>query len=363
MTISAMHRTTLAGLLAFVACLPFAWIAEPAHAQAATSRAVPKIDGFDVEPVRQATPGSELNFTLYGSPGGTAAVKISGATGDVVLTESEAGVYEGSYTIRRRDTITARSAATANLRLGNRVVSAILDEPLIGIQAKRPAPAVASASAPRIERFEVDPPARLAAGELLILTVTGTPGGTANARIAGVKGKVLLNEIRTGVYEGSYTIRDRDRIAVNAAVTATLLVGTQETSAVLRQTLESRAGYQPSARQAVRVCLNCGVVEAVNTVEVQGDGTYLGKIAGGVVGALLGSQVGSGRGTTVAEVAGAAGGAFAGNEVEKRMKKTTHYEVLVRLENGGTQTVAYAAQPPFAVGSRVKVENSTLVSQ
>ena len=42
------------------------------------------------------------------------------------------------------------------------------------------------------------------------------------------------------------------------------------------------------------------------------------------------------------------------------MKTTKHYEVVVRLENGGTQTLTYAAQPPFAVGAKVKVDGSTL---
>jgi len=66
------------------------------------------------------------------------------------------------------------------------------------------------------------------------------------------------------------------------------------------------------------------------------------------------------RSRTVASVAGAAGGAWAGNEIEKRMKTTKHYEVVVRLENGGSQTFSYEAQPGFAVGARVKVENGTL---
>jgi hypothetical protein len=42
------------------------------------------------------------------------------------------------------------------------------------------------------------------------------------------------------------------------------------------------------------------------------------------------------------------------------VKTTKHYEVIVRLENGGTQTITYTAQPPFAVGTRVKVENGAL---
>ncbi len=356
-----MRNKIVLGFFVLAAFFPLPFLAtQQAHAQP-YSAATPRIDGFDVEPVAQAAPGNELVFTLYGSPGGSAAVQIGGATGGVVLVETEAGVYEGTYTIRKRDKITASSAATANLRLGNRVASAILDERLVGrASARGPAPAARSAAAPRINRFDADPPARLVAGEELILTLAGTPGGTASAKIVGVKGKLVLNEIRTGVYEGIYTIKNRDRIAADAVVTGNLRVGDQETSAVLGQSLMASSGYQSSARQAARLCVNCGVVEAINVVEVKGDGSYLGKIAGGVVGALIGSQIGQGRGTTVAEVAGAAGGVYAGNEIEKRMKSTKHYEVVVRLENGGTQTVSYAAQPGFTVGTKVKVENGSL---
>ncbi len=356
-----MHNRILIGLFALAAFFPLQLPASQAQ-PSAYSATTPRIDGFDVEPVAKPAPGNELVFTLYGSPGGTAAVQIGGATGGVVLVETEAGVYEGTYTIRKRDKITVASTATVNLRLGNRVASAILDEPLVGkASAKRPAPAASSAAAPKIDRFDVDPPARLVAGEELILTLSGSPGGTANAKIAGVKGKIVMNEIRTGVYEGKYTIKNRDRIAADAVVKGNLRVGNQVTSVVLGQPLRASSGYQSSARQAARLCVNCGVVEAINLVEVKGTGSYLGMIAGGVAGALLGSQVGQGRGTTVAEVAGAAGGAYAGNEIEKRMKTTKHYEVVVRLENGGSQTVSYETQPGFAVGAKVKVENGSLV--
>jgi outer membrane lipoprotein SlyB len=359
-----MNIKIVLGLFALAAFYPLPdflpFVGSQAYAQRAV--AAPKIDGFDVEPVAQPAPGNELVFTLYGSPGGAVAVQIGGATGSLALLETEAGVYEGTYTIRKRDKITAASTATANLRLGNKVASAILDEPLVGrASARRPARAAHSAAAPKIDRFEVDPPARLEAGEELILTLSGSPGGTASATIVGVKGKLVMNETRAGVYEGSYTIKNRDRIAPDAVVTGTLRIGDNQSSAVLGKSLRASSGYQPSPRQASRVCVNCGVVEAINAVEVKGEGTYLGKIAGGLAGALLGSQVGSGRGTTVAEVAGAVGGAYAGNEVESRMKTSKHYEAVVRLENGGSQTFSYAAQPAFAVGARVKVESGVLV--
>ena len=358
-----MRKNIVLGLFALATFFPLPFAANQVYAQpSAYSVGVPRIDGFDVEPVKKSAPGNELAFTLYGSPGGTAAVQITGATGAVLLTESETGVYEGSYTIRKRDKITAKSTATANLRLGNRVASTILDEPLIGkANAKRPAPSGYMAGAPKIDRFDVDPPASLVAGEELILTMAGSPGGVASARVVGVKGKIVLNEVRPGVYEGSYTIKNRDRIAVNSAVTGNLRLNGKETNAALGQKLQAASGAQPRspARQTAR-CVNCGVVEAIHVVEVKGQGSYLGPIAGGVAGALLGSQVGQGTSNTVATLAGAAGGAYAGSLIEKSVKTTKHYEVVVRLENGGTQTISYAAQPGFAVGSKVKVTNGTL---
>lgn len=361
-----MHKKIIFGLFALAAFFPLSFTSSQAYAQqSAYTVGVPRIDGFDVEPVKRAAPGNELAFTLYGSPGGTAAVQIAGATGGVVLAETEPGVYEGSYTIRKRDKITAKSTATANLRLGNRVASAILDETLIGkANAKRPVPSGYSAGAPKVDRFDVDSPASLVAGEELILTLSGTPGGAASAKVVGVKGKIVLNEVKPGVYEGSYTIKNRDRIAANSAVTGNLRVNGRETTVVLGHKLQATSGAaaQSQARRTARSCATCGVVEAINLVEVKGQGSYLGPIAGGVAGALLGSQVGQGTSNTVATLAGAAGGAYAGSLIEKSVKSTKHYEVVVRLENGGTQTISYASQPGFAVGSRVKVTNGTLTA-
>lgn len=357
-----MYKKIVLGLFAMAAFLPLPFVASQVQAQHSASRPeAARIDGFDVQAVRTPAPGNELAFTLYGSPGGSAAVQISGATGGVVLSETETGVYEGSYTIRTRDRITANSTATANLRVGNRVASTILDEPLIGTPSgRRSSRAAAAAGAPRIDYFGIEPPQRLAPGEELTLILSGTPDGKASARIAGVKGKIVLDEVRPGIYEGSHTIKRRDRIEANSVVTGHLRLGERETNAVLGKSLLAGPGYQPRPRRTARYCVDCGVVEAINVIEVKGDGSYLGKIAGGLAGALLGNQVGKGTGRTVATVAGAAGGAYVGNEVEKRVKTTQHYEVIVRLENGGTQTVTYTAQPDFAVGARVKVESGAL---
>ncbi len=357
----------LAAFSALAFFLPMSFFMSVAQSHAAAVVQAPRIDGFDVEPARQLAPGNELFFTLYGSPGGTARVRIAGADTGVALEEVEAGVYEGTYTIKLRDRITANSGATANLRLGNRVASAVLDEPLVAGATMAPQPvvsqpsAVATAPPPRIDRFGIDPGNRLVPGEDLIFTVNGTPGGEANVRIVGIKGKVDLFEVAPGLYEGGYIIKNRDRISADAPVTANLRVGSQTTSAILGQSLVASAGAAPRPRGAPPMCVNCGVVEAINEIEVEGKGGFLGMIAGGVAGGLLGSQIGSGRGTTAAQIAGAAGGALAGNEIEKRMRKSKHFEVVVRLENGGTQTISYPTPPGLRVGDRVRVENGALV--
>ena len=359
-----LRQKTLFGLFALFAFFPLALPSGAARAQqSATSTTVPRIGGFDVDQVRRLVAGTELNFTLYGTPGGIAIISIPGGTGRLLLEEVETGLYQGSYTIKTKDKIAANARVTANLRLGNQVASVVLDEPLTATApktaAQRKAEEAAAGAEPRIDRFDVVP-GQLVAGSDLGFTLQGTPGGKASVRIAGVKGRVFLDETRDGNYEGYYTIKTVDRIAPDSKVTAILRLGDRRSSAVLGKSLLA-SGAQPGARRVAAGCANCGVVEAVNVIDVKGDGGYLGMIAGGVIGGLLGHQVGSGRGQTAATVAGAAGGAVAGREIEKRVKTTKHYEVIVRLESGGTQAVSYPAEPGFKVGDKVRVEGGTLV--
>ncbi|MFC5519582.1 glycine zipper 2TM domain-containing protein [Polaromonas jejuensis] len=131
----------------------------------------------------------------------------------------------------------------------------------------------------------------------------------------------------------------------------------------------------PAARQAPvavaqaprAACANCGTVESVvavqrqghvNGVAVGGTTVGIGTVAGGVVGGLLGHQVGGGSGKTAMTVLGAAGGAYAGNTIEKNMKKTTVYQMRVRMNNGSVRTIEQAS--PVAAGSRVVVEGHSL---
>ena len=70
-------KKMLFGLFALLALVPLALSPAIAQAQQSVySVASPRIDGFDVAPARRLVAGSDLLFTLYGSPGGTATVRI-----------------------------------------------------------------------------------------------------------------------------------------------------------------------------------------------------------------------------------------------------------------------------------------------
>ncbi len=110
--------------------------------------------------------------------------------------------------------------------------------------------------------------------------------------------------------------------------------------------------------QAAPVCASCGTVEGVTPVTREGRGSGVGAVAGGVVGAVLGNQVGQGNGRTAATILGAVGGGWAGNTIEKKVKKVTVYDVRVRMQDGSTRHFEQAAAP--AVGTKVTVDGTGL---
>ncbi len=356
------------GLLAVVPLLTMSLPSAPAMAQQYDTRATnegPVIRGFDVAEVRRLTPGVELNFSLYGTPGGRATLSIEGARRNLTLNETDPGVYEGTYTVGTRDRVGGDSAVTANLRVGNRVASGVLSESLLsGVGEHRRSgqravqPAMAS-ERPRIERFDVQGNDDLSPGSELVFSVYGTPGAKVDMAIRGARGVFFLPEVKPGEYSGAYTVRRADHLGPNSVVTANMRMGRLVTTSTLSKPLQAAVAPAPTPR-VVRYCSNCATVDAVNVVEVNGDGNYLGTIGGGVVGALLGSQVGRGNGKTAAELAGAVGGAYAGRNIERSSRRTHHYEVVVRYPNGGTQSMTYENDPGLHVGDKVKVNNGVL---
>jgi outer membrane lipoprotein SlyB len=104
-----------------------------------------------------------------------------------------------------------------------------------------------------------------------------------------------------------------------------------------------------------------GTIESVNEVREPGEAKGLGVVAGGVAGAVLGHQVGSGRGNKLATILGAVGGAVAGNQVEKQARGEKRWDVTVRLEDGTTQTLSSPAEPSWHAGDRVRLYEGKLL--
>lgn len=128
-----------------------------------------------------------------------------------------------------------------------------------------------------------------------------------------------------------------------------------------RSTRQANDGMQQQA--AAQTCLDCGRVESVQAVQTAAPASGVGVGVGAVVGGLLGNQVGNGNGRTLATIAGAVGGGYAGNEVEKRTRTATTYQVRVRMEDGEMRTFPQSDANGWRAGDRVRVVNGQLTSR
>jgi hypothetical protein len=88
-----------------------------------------RIERFQAAGLERVEPGTELKFMIDGMPGAVAFVDLPGVANNVQLREVRPGHYEGSYTIRRSDNLNASAPLVANLRAGDRVVTANLAPP------------------------------------------------------------------------------------------------------------------------------------------------------------------------------------------------------------------------------------------
>lgn len=100
-----------------------------------------------------------------------------------------------------------------------------------------------------------------------------------------------------------------------------------------------------------------GTIDSIQMRQAADSGIGVGAVVGGVVGGLLGNQVGGGRGKKAATVAGVVGGAMVGHQMERNGQGRDAYEIRVRMDNGGYQTITQDSIADLQVGSRVRVEN------
>ena len=89
----------------------------------------------------------------------------------------------------------------------------------------------------------------------------------------------------------------------------------------------------------------------------------LGAVVGGVAGAVLGHQIGSGGGRTAATVLGGVAGAAVGNQIARNHEGVTTqagYRITMQTEGGAIRTFEVPATGDLRVGDRVRVDNGVI---
>lgn len=119
------------------------------------------------------------------------------------------------------------------------------------------------------------------------------------------------------------------------------------------------AGPAQAVRDTAPVCRTCGHVESVQAVQQAAPATGVGAVAGGVLGAVVGNQIGKGSGRTAATVLGAVGGGYVGHKVEERSRTHTVYQIAVRMEDGSLRRFQRAEA--VAVGTLVTLQGKGFV--
>jgi len=154
-----------------------------------------------------------------------------------------------------------------------------------------------------------------------------------------------------------------ERTPVSVRRTALAPVGTNPPVAVSPAPTYAATSHEPAYRVAApapMICNECGVVETVREVAVEPKGSGGGAIAGGLVGGLLANQIGKGATRNIATVLGAVGGAYAGNHIEKSVKESKRYDVVVRFEDGSIRSFSSDSMPAWQNGDRVRLQNGLL---
>jgi len=297
----SFHRLVISSALAvWVAC-----IAPPAQSRdapmAASSLA---IEGVDVEQVTTLASGVPLRFTVFGTPGSLAALRIEGARRPLELRETDPGVYEGTYVIDAGDSIRPESRVTASLQRAGDVAYSTLDEPLLLAAGSVPWRTAAPAATP-VPIIDAPPSA--------------PPVVVVESRVATPVPVVVA----------------RGRSPSDAAEIAAA----------------------PAPRDVVP-CGDCAVVESVQAVEAAPRGGVIGAIGGAIAGALLGKELGAEHNRRVLSVLGAIGGAFAGREIERQATRSTQYDVVLRRADGSLLKRRYEQAPPFSVGETIRLDTA-----
>lgn len=201
----------------------------------------------------------------------------------------------------------------------------------------------------------------MAAGSVIVLSMVGVAAMTG--LLPSSKGEVKSESDAANLTTLAPTDKEANAGGAEGAQTSAAKQSTSNKTASVHQTDKARDNTTGTEKPVKSICNQCGVVEAVRSIEQKAEkGSGVGAVAGAVLGGVLGHQVGGGNGRKLATVAGAVGGGYAGNEIEKSRNTHTVYEVRVKMENGELRTFKPEHKPDWRAGDRVKLVDGRLIS-
>ena len=134
------------------------------------------------------------------------------------------------------------------------------------------------------------------------------------------------------------------------------LVVSAAAALVLAGCVSQKTGDVYSRDEALREQpVRSATVASVRPVKIEGTRTGVGAVAGGAVGGIAGSTVGTGKTSNVAAVVGAVGGGLAGQALEEGATRRNGVEITVRLENGEMRAIVQDDSDKFFAGQKVRL--------
>jgi outer membrane lipoprotein SlyB len=108
-----------------------------------------------------------------------------------------------------------------------------------------------------------------------------------------------------------------------------------------------------------------GTVIALRPVDIQGQQTPVGTLAGAAVGGIAGSELGGGKGSVITTILGAVVGGVAGTMGEQALTQSQGVEITVREDNGTVRAYVQKVEKDeiFQVGERVRILTANGVSR
>jgi Bacterial Ig-like domain (group 1)/Biotin-requiring enzyme len=168
---------------------------------------------------RTLVPGDILGVVMDTDSGGKAMFSLGDAVREVGMTESEPGVYKGSYTVREGDGV-FKSRVTVSFRAADSKTRFASSATFVSVNAPRSDGTALASGGPKPVvtgitddiQTAVGISGRLVAGKTFTVTMTGDPGNKAFFSIGDSIWKVPMQEQADspGTYVGSYTVRPGD---------------------------------------------------------------------------------------------------------------------------------------------------------